>query len=164
MNLYTINKYYQDIIDELEENGGELTPELDVSLQINESELEEQVESYIKAIRNLEAEAEAFKKEAQMMKQKSDRAAKTAERLKENILTTLRVRGIDKRQFGNFTAAVRRNERVIVQEDMLEQLPDDFKRVKTTIEADKTALKTALKAGATIEGVSIVDSYSLNIK
>lgn len=164
MNLYTINKYYQDIIDELEENGGELTPELDLCLQFNEEQFEEQGEDYLKAIRNLEAEAEAFKKEAQTMKQKSDRAAKTAERLKETLLTTLRVRGIDKRKFGNFTAAVRRNERVIVQEDMLEQLPDDFKRVKTTIEADKTALKTALKAGATIEGVSIVDSYSLNIK
>ena len=43
-------------------------------------------------------------------------------------------------------------------------LPDEYKRVKTTIEADKTKLAKALKAGETFEGVYVIEKPTLRIK
>lgn len=56
----------------------------------------------------------------------------------------------------------RKSESVIVVDAAF--LPEQFQRVKTTIEADKKALKEALTAGAKIEGVSIETKNSLVIK
>ena len=43
-------------------------------------------------------------------------------------------------------------------------LPDEYKRVKTTIEADKAKLAKALKNGETFEGVWVIEKPSLRIK
>ena len=43
-------------------------------------------------------------------------------------------------------------------------LPGDYKKVKVTETADKTAIKKALKAGEQIEGCSIQESINLKIK
>lgn len=162
--LYEINEEYAAIIAAVEEAEGELTPELEEALAANGEDFDNKIENYIKAVRNYEADAEAFKAEAASFKAKSDRAAKTAERLKGTIAAAMQLRGIEKERFGNFTASFRKSEKVVVDEDALAELPDDYKRVKTTVEADKTALKTALKAGMAIEGVTLVENKSLQIK
>lgn len=43
-------------------------------------------------------------------------------------------------------------------------LPDRFQRARTTYTADKTALKAALAAGETVEGVALVERRSWSIK
>lgn len=43
-------------------------------------------------------------------------------------------------------------------------LPEDYCRVKTTYSADKTAIKTALAAGATIEGAQLVERRNWTIR
>jgi hypothetical protein len=43
-------------------------------------------------------------------------------------------------------------------------LPVQFRRVKTTYSADKTAIAAALKGGAQIEGVALVERRSWSIK
>lgn len=45
-----------------------------------------------------------------------------------------------------------------------ELLPEEFQRVKTTCDADKTALKKALKAGEKIKGVTLEKRHSLQVK
>jgi len=45
-----------------------------------------------------------------------------------------------------------------------EFLPDEFQRVKTTIEADKTGIKAALKAGRVVEGAKLVEKSHLQVK
>lgn len=164
MKLYEINEEYAAIIAAVEEAEGELTPELEEALAANGDDFAAKIENYIKAVRNYEADADAFKAEAAAFKAKADRASRTADRLKETVSAAMLLRGIDKERFGNFTASFRRSERVVVDEDALEALPDDFKRVKTSVEPDKTALKTAIKAGMTIDGVTIMESKSLQIK
>lgn len=56
----------------------------------------------------------------------------------------------------------RKSESVIVSDAAF--LPEKFQRVKTTIEADKKALKEALTAGEKIEGVSLEARQHLVIK
>lgn len=162
--LYEINENYAAIIAAVEEAEGELTPELEEALAANGEDFDNKIENYIKAVRNYEADAEAFKAEAHKFKAKADTAAKTAERLKNTITSSMRLRGYDKRSFGNFTASCRKTERVEVDENFIEGLPEQYKRTKTIVEPDKTALKKALKDEYLIAGVELVVNYSLQIK
>lgn len=160
--LYEINTDYLRIIEAVEDAEGELTPELEEQLAANGEDFREKIENYMKAVRNYEADVEAFKAEAAAFTAKAKRAAATVERLKQTVSAAMQLRGMDKERFGNFTASFRRTEKVVVDDDLVDSLPDRFKRVK--YEADKTALTKALKAGETVEGVQIVENKSLIIK
>lgn len=161
-NLYEINENYASIIAAVEEAEGELTPELEEQLAANGEDFRDKIENYLKAVRNYEADAEAFKAEAASFTAKAKRAATTVERLKQTVTAAMQLRGMDKERFGNFTASLRRSERVTVDDDLIQQLPDKYKRVK--YEADKTALKEALKSGEEVEGAQLTTNYSLQIK
>jgi len=68
----------------------------------------------------------------------------------------------DKLKTDDVSVSWRKAEAVIVTDAAF--LPERFQRVKTTIEADKKALKEALTAGDKIAGVSIETRHSLVIK
>ena len=46
----------------------------------------------------------------------------------------------------------------------LKLLPAEWLRVKTTYEADKTAIKAAIKAGQEVEGCKLVEKLNAQIK
>jgi hypothetical protein len=53
----------------------------------------------------------------------------------------------------------------IVQVDILPgDLPEQFRRVKTTVEPDKTAIKEALKAGQSILGAELIERRTWSIQ
>ena len=76
--LYSINEEYLNILAQIEENEGELTPELEKALAINEEQHEAKLEAYGHIIANYRAEAEACKAEAERLKKKADNALKAA--------------------------------------------------------------------------------------
>ncbi len=63
MNLFEIEKDIQDVFLELEENGGELTPEIEERLAINEQNLKEKLNAYRVAYSKFKADIDACKKE-----------------------------------------------------------------------------------------------------
>ena len=62
-NIYNITAELEDIFLELEENGGELTPELEERLAITQDNLKSKLDGYRKAYTVLNLEAESCKKE-----------------------------------------------------------------------------------------------------
>ena len=89
-NIYNITTELEDIFLELEENGGELTPELEERLAITQDNLKSKLDGYRKAYTMFNLEAESCKKEEQRLavlrktKEKAIAARKFAER-KYNI-------------------------------------------------------------------------------
>ena len=81
-------------------------------------------------------------------------------RLKDNLLNAVKLFG--KFEVGTVTFGTRKSSSVIVED--VNALPGDYKKVKVTETADKTAIKKALKAGEQIEGCSIQESINLKIK
>ena len=63
MKLFDIERELEDVFFELEENGGELTPELEERLAINEQNLKEKLDGYRKIYTKYKLDAEACKKE-----------------------------------------------------------------------------------------------------
>ena len=162
MRLYEIT---QDIA-ELEEliNNEELTEDevIEVKTMI-ESVLNEKAEQIAYVIKNKESDIKAIKEEEKRLKEKRKSVEKSAERLKAYVLENLLM--LDKKKIKTSVGdiAIRKSQAVEVSTDV-NVLDDRFKRVKTTVEADKTALKEAIKSGEVVDGVEIIENYSLNVR
>lgn len=162
MRLYEIT---QDIA-ELEEliNNEELTEDevAEVKIMI-ESVLNEKAEQIAYVIKNKESDIKAIKEEEKRLKEKRQSVEKSAERLKSYVLENLLM--LDKKKIKTSVGdiAIRKSQAIEVSADV-NVLDDRFKRVKTTVEADKTALKEAIRSGEVVDGVELVENYSLNVR
>lgn len=85
-NIYNITAELEDIFLELEENGGELTPELEERLAITQDNLKSKLDGYRKAYTVLNLEAESCKKEEQRLAVLHKTKENNAERLKGVML------------------------------------------------------------------------------
>lgn len=57
-----------------------------------------------------------------------------------------------------------RKSEAVVFEGAAELLPEKFQRVKTTVDADKKAIKAAIESGEEVSGAKIETRHSLQIK
>lgn len=62
-SIFDIDRELLDIFEELEENGGELTPEIEERLKLNEEEVTSKVKNYVEYINKLKADKAAIKAE-----------------------------------------------------------------------------------------------------
>lgn len=62
-SIFDIDRELLDIFEELEENGGELTPEIEEKLKLNEEEITSKVKNYVEYINKLKADKAAIKVE-----------------------------------------------------------------------------------------------------
>ena len=46
----------------------------------------------------------------------------------------------------------------------MEEIPDEYKRTKVTVDADKTAIKKAIKAGMEIPGAEVIQKLNMTLK
>ena len=119
-------------------------------------------EGYVHVIKNAEATAKACKAEADEFTIRARALNNLSKRLKDTLLADLHQHGEKTATAGKFKIARQAGQpRVIVRIEAAE-LPDDYQRV--TIEADKTALKNALKAGDIIDGVQLETTEHIRIR
>lgn len=153
-SLYEID---QEILDCIDTQTGEI---LDIDrlnkLQIQRDKKVEGVACWIK---NLTADAAAYKAEKEAFEKREKAASKKAEQLKEWLAAAL-----EGQKFSSTRCAVsfRKSETVVV--DDVRHIPATLLRVKTEIEPDKTAIKTMLRAGQEIEGCRLVEKINTQVK
>ena len=160
-SLYVIKEEYLDLIIQIEQAEGELTPELESALTINKSELEVKSIAYVEVIKQREsfnARIDEEIKRLQAIKKSNDNLVL---RLKNNLLNAVNM-------FGNFEAgflklSTRKSKSVEVNIDT-NDLPKEFKSIKVTEAPDKTAIKKAIESGQEIEGCRIIENINLAIK
>lgn len=160
--LYEINQDYLRLMSEIEENDGEMTPELEQALAINEADHAAKLEAYGQIIANYKAEAEACKAEAARLKTKADRALKAADRLKDTISFFLTATDRRKAAAGVWSFSLRDSKAVNVTDE--EAIPEIFWREKVTREVSKTDIKAAIEGGQVVPGAEIVTNVSLLIR
>jgi hypothetical protein len=159
-SLYTISREAMEIASQLEE--GELTPEMETALAINQNELQEKAINYAYCIKSMEDDVTAINEEIKRLQAIKTAKSNAAERMKESISNAMQIYGIDKVISPTLNLSFRRSESVEV--DLVEALSNDFKIVKTTVTADKVAIKQAIKQGENITGARIVEKFNLQIK
>ena len=157
-NLFRINEDIFRLYQQIDDNGGELTPELEEQLTITENDRESKCEGYVSVIRMFKSKSQLIKDEAKRLLDAARTYDKSIERLEDNLLSSIVQLGNIKTNF--VSISTRRNKSVEIADDI--EIPLQYQRVK--IEANKTAIKEALESGIDVPGATIVEKYSLLIR
>ena len=100
-SLYNIEQELLDVIATLEDNGGELTPELEERLIIGQDNLREKLTSYVAVINKMTAQIDACKCEEKRVSSLRKSRENTLDRVKESVLNAVRLFG-DATKNGNY--------------------------------------------------------------
>lgn len=159
--LYNINNDYLELISQVEQAEGVLTPELEQALTINKSELEVKSIAYVEIVKQRESLNERIDSEIKRLQALKKSNDTLVSKLKNNLLNAVNL-------FGSYNAgfiklSTRKSKQVVIDYDV-NDLPKQYKVVKVTETADKIAIKKAIESGETVYGCRIVENVNLSIK
>jgi len=155
MTLYEIDKRIVDLIDD--ETGEIIDSNLNTFDELI-MERNNKIENVALWIKNLRADAEAYKAEAQAFVDRKKAAERKIESLTRLLEITLRGR-----KFKTERVQIGYRKSDSVQIDKNAKLPDEYLRFREP-EPDKAALKKALKDGVEIEGAWLEEKLNMQVK
>ncbi len=159
-SLYNIEEEYLKIANQLED--GELSPELETALAINQSELQGKAVAYAYVIKDSEDTVSVIDAEIKRLQGLKKTEQNKVTRLKETISNAMELYGITEIKTETLKLNFRRSEGVVGSNDYL---TDDLVTiVPEQRKPNLVAIKAAIKEGIEIEGYSIEERYSLQIK
>lgn len=159
MKLYEINQQLENLLNNIDEETGEvlIDPEaLDALLM----ERDEKIEHIALAIKNMVAEAAMIKAEETTLAERRRRLEKRTEGARDYLQRCL---GGEKFQTAKVAISYRSAKSVEINEVKFWEHPADA-YVRITQAPDKSAIRKALEEGKTVPGAEIVMKQSMNIK
>lgn len=159
LSLYQISEEQRRIEAMLEESGGEITPEIEEALAINETNFLDKSRDYGYAILRFKAYVSAIKAEKQRLDALKESCERSIERMEERLINAMNLFGKPKVELDTLKLFLRRSERVIIDDEA--NIPADCIMVTTTV--SKTDVKRHLAAGEEI-GAHLEENQSLQIK
>ena len=122
----------------------------------------EKVDAYGYVLRQQTARIQFLKDEEKRVQNRRRAAENALDRMKSHMLHVMQSNGLRKVSGATTTISLRKSVSVAV--DDLSVLGDQFVRVKTITEPDKTAIKEAIVGGASVPGARLVESESLQVR
>jgi hypothetical protein len=162
LSLYEIEKNQLQVIEELIENGGELTPELEELLKINSENLTTKGTNYGFIIKQLTSECGIIDAEIDRLSDLKKSRTKSIEKLKSSLTMAMQLFGVDKIESPVLKISFRASESVEI--DDVDSIPAEYMVTKTTTQPDKVKLKAAIKAGELTIGAHIQVNQNIQIK
>lgn len=89
MNIFNISRELEDILYQIEENGGEITPELEERLAITEENLRDKLDGYRRVHSKLMSDVKTCKEEETRIAKLRKTKENQAERLKDTMLAAV---------------------------------------------------------------------------
>lgn len=153
MTLYEIDDQILSLVDE---ETGEITD----FEQLNKLQMERsaKIENIALWIKNLKSEEESYKAEKQAFEDRQRQSRQKRERLERYLSDVLSGENF---KTTKVECSFRKSQRVEV--DDVFSLPEDYIRYKEP-DADKTAIKQAIKEGKEVAGARLVDALNLQIR
>ena len=131
MNIYEISQALLDIYNEVEENGGELTEELEKALTITQADLKQKVRDYASVIKQVDLDIAGIDKEVKRLKAYKESKARVKERLSAILATSIDMFGEHTKSGGAYVdlgdekVSVRNTTKVEVDTDTVNAIAKD---------------------------------------
>ena len=131
MNIYEISQTLLDIYNELEENGGELTEELEKALTITQADFKQKVRDYASVIKQVDLDIAGIDQEVKRLKAYKESKAKVKERLSKILANAIDMFGEHTKaggsyvDLGNEKVSVRNTTKVEVDTDTVNAITKD---------------------------------------
>jgi len=162
LTIYQIEQSYNQLAEELIDNGGEITPELSEALAITEEQLQNKSVAYSFVIKQMDADVDIIDAEIKRLQAAKKQREKASDYLKDRIKHAMDTFQIEEIKTPLVKINFRKSETVEVEN--VNSLPMAYKTVKVVETADKVAIKAALKDGVEVTGCSIATHRNLQIK
>lgn len=134
-SIFDIDRELLDIFEELEENGGELTPEIEEKLKLNEEEVTSKVKNYVEYINKLKADKAAIKAEKDRLAALDKSKDNTIKSLTNLVLYAINTFGKEDKKgkkffdWGTGKVSIRPSAAVEVDTDKIEHITEILKGV-----------------------------------
>lgn len=164
-NLLFLFAREQELLDKADRTHDDNSELFTIQEQLRRDELEikDKSDCYGHVFKKIEAWSNEVDNEIKRLQARKKSFLSQLESLKYRISSAFELLNIDKLKTALFTIGFRQSSSVVI-DCPIEALPDNYIRTKTTIEADKIALKDAIKSGKEIPGVSIKQNKSITIR
>lgn len=166
MRLYEIKDNYLSLLDMIE--NGEIPEEaISDTLEAVSGELEEKADNIACIIKNELAEIDAIKAEEQALAERRRAKERNCDRLKAYLSDNLQAAGINKFETARNKISFRRSSALeIADESAFIMWASEYAPtlLKTSVAANKTAIKDYMALGNEIDGVKIAEKFSLQLK
>lgn len=132
MNIWQIQQDLLDIFNELEENGGELTEELEQQLAISQEDFRSKVENYTNVIKSVKADIAAIDQESKRLAELKKSKTAMVDRLSKVIIEAVDRFGETTKNGGKFfdygtgKVSIRNSQKVELDENKLEAISNEF--------------------------------------
>lgn len=167
MTLYNIDNKILEIIERgfvVDEDTGEIIDSAEeVNARLEELELDRtaKIENIALYIKNMESLVVSLKAEEKALADRRRAREKRIENLKNYLTSSMVAANENGIETSKVCISFRKSESVVVNEEVLDR---KYFNEKVSYTPDKTAIKKALKDGATIDGAYIETKHNLQIK
>ena len=134
MNIWQIQQELLSIFDELEENGGELTEELEQQLAISQEDFRAKVESYTNVIKSIKTDIAAIDQESKRLAELKKSKTAVIDRLSKVIIEAVNKFGDTTKNGGKFfdygtgKVTIRNSQKVELDEDKIEAISSEMSK------------------------------------
>ena len=122
---------------------------------------EEKIEGYCQIIKNLQADLDMFKVEADRIADRMKPIKNNIDRMKDSLLAFLRASGQDKVKAGTFSVSIGTSKQINILDEAL--IPNEYKTPQPD-KIDKTAIKKAIESGVVVLGAEIIINEGVRIR
>lgn len=162
LNIFQIEQEFLNLANELMESGGEVSPELELRLTINQNELEQKARGYGFVVKQMESDISIIEEEIKRLGELKKAREKTIERLETTLTNAMQLFEIQKLETPTLKISFRKSESVEIDNE--KEIPKQFIKAKITYSIDKVAIKEAIKKGGVISGVRLQTNQNIQIK
>ena len=134
MNIWQIQQDLLSIFDELEENGGELTEELEEKLAISKENFKSKVEGYVNVIKQVKSDIAAIDQESKRLAELKKSKNAVIERLTKVLVPAIQNFGDVSKSgsafvdYGTGKVSIRSTQKVELDDDKLDTISSEFNR------------------------------------
>jgi hypothetical protein len=161
-SLYQIRQDHLNLINLIEDNGGEVDAEVLSMLELTETNFNEKAISYSNVVKVFENDESIIDAEIKRLQEMKKRKAKAKEAFENKLTEAMQQFGIDKIETPTRKLSFRKSEAIEVEN--VDIIPSRYFNEKTTYTIDKDRVKLAIKEGIEIPGVQLVTKQNLQIK
>lgn len=159
--LFNIQKEYMQLLSQIEEAEGEITPEIEAALQFTAAKLQAEGGEIGAVIKMLEYWEDTVEQELKRLEGLKIKAKRGKELLKNRLSQAMQQFGIERITSSTITISFRKSEGVEILDESA--IPAAYFEPQPP-KLSRTLIKDAIKAGKLVPGAEITQRKNLQIK
>lgn len=163
-NLFEIEKEYRELAQQVIDAEGELSPELEEQLAINQQQLESKGRAYGYVIKERQYDNDIVDAEIARLTSIKKRNTRTIDKLKETLRNSMEVFGVEEIKSPTLKICFLKSKAVVFTDT--DEIPAIYKSTKVveTESIDKKAIKEAIERGELVAGAELEIRNNVQVK